>query len=109
MKAETFLIYAVVLLLCAYICQTVILSVERTQKEDLAYAYEKLGLQLERFKMYYNETYGEAYNFKNDSLIAGIAFGDYITVWTEGKTITDVLEICAHEYAHNNLMMEDLK
>ena len=37
----------------------------------------------------------------------GAAFGDFIMVRTYGRTISDVLETCTHEYAHNNLGLKD--
>ena len=54
--------------------------------------------------MYYNEKYDTPFKYSNTT-IEGLAFGDFISVWTKNKTITEVLEICTHEYAHNNLDM----
>jgi uncharacterized protein YjaZ len=65
--------------------------------------YEKV----EHFKMYYTEKYGIEYNDSIGDVVDGLAFGDFILVWTKHKTIIDVLEICTHEYAHNNLDMKD--
>ncbi len=37
----------------------------------------------------------------------GLAYGNYIVVWTKDRTITQTLETCTHEYAHNNLGLKD--
>ena len=65
---------------------------------------EKLEKRLQSFEMYYNEKYNTPFKYSNTT-IEGLAFGDFIAVWTKNKTITEVLEICMHEYAHNNLDM----
>jgi len=49
----------------------------------------------------------QQYNFSNVQPVDGLAFGDYFAVWTKNRTVSDVLETCAHEYAHNNLGMND--
>lgn len=52
--------------------------------------------------------YKEQYNLSYDPVpVDGVAFGDFFAVWTRGRNITSVLEVCAHEYAHNNLGLID--
>lgn len=57
----------------------------------------------EQWDMYYeNDNWDKYYNATLTG-VWGLAHGDYITVWTKDRTITQVLETCTHEYAHNNL------
>lgn len=59
--------------------------------------------QILQFQMYLNDKYDMG--LKPNHQIVGLAFEDYIAVYTKGRTITEVLETCTHEYSHNNLDM----
>ena len=68
-------------------------------------------IHLERYKLFAPEYSQE---FEEGITIDGVAFynGSYLKVWTKGRTITQVLETCTHEYAHLNLDMghnEDIR
>jgi len=65
----------------------------------------RIKTKLSQFEMYYNEKYNAEFDHHNGVL--GLAFGDYISVWTRGRDIMAVLETCTHEYAHNEFGLED--
>lgn len=55
-----------------------------------------------------NVTFNDFSMYHNGKMLDGLAIGEYlIIVYTKGKTITETLEICTHEYAHTNLNMKD--
>lgn len=66
---------------------------------------KKQQIAIDSFRMYYDEKYKANFNSKNG--VYGLAFGEYIAVWTKNRNITAVLDTCTHEYAHNNLGLED--
>jgi len=62
---------------------------------------------LDQYKMYLDkEGRAKASRMATNGLL-GLAYGDYIVVWTRNRTILEVLETCTHEYAHNNLDLCD--
>jgi len=73
------------------------------QKEELRSENEDLKEAYATFKMYYNEKYGQ--KFDADKGVLGLAFGDFIAVWTKDQSFADMQDTCAHEWMHNNANM----
>ena len=72
----------------------------------LVYSVEKYQDLKISFDMYYFDKYKTMLGLQKDGyFVLGLAFGDFITVYTRGRNIVDVLDTCTHEYAHNNLDM----
>lgn len=63
--------------------------------------------RIDRFDMYYNNTYGYTYSLKyNSTYPNGINFGKWFAVWTDGRSYSDVIETCNHEWAHSKFGKE---
>lgn len=78
-----------------------------SENVDLKNQMAVYNTSLESFKMYYWSRYNKTFHHNASTMINGLAYGDYIVVWTKDRNIIDVLETCTHEYAHNNLEMKD--
>jgi hypothetical protein len=50
---------------------------------------------------------GEGLGYTNDSIVRGLSYDDYFCVYSKDLPITDVLQICTHEYSHTNLKLND--
>lgn len=72
---------------------------------DLKFNLSVCNNARDQFKMYYEDKYNKP--FEAIDGVKGLAYGDYIVVWTKDKTITEVLNTCTHEYAHNELGLKD--
>lgn len=59
--------------------------------------------------MCYAEQYGEKINlfYGGLNVIEGRAYGNYIIVYTKGRSFAETLEICAHEWFHNERQLVD--
>lgn len=68
---------------------------------------KRLNDMREEYSIFLNSTDINASELKNSEGFGGMAYGDYFCVWTKDQNITHTLEICTHEYAHNNLGLLD--
>jgi len=67
------------------------------------------SLELHNVKMFCHERNLTApMELTNENkMVLGLAFGDTFLIYTVNRTITQVLEACAHEYAHNKFGLLD--